>query len=212
MPSKKLLLKNCRLYVIIDRGAIGKRNIIKIAGAALSAGADIIQLRDKSSGARSFLLCAKEIKKLARKFKRPFIVNDRVDIARLADADGVHLGQDDLPLDLARRLMYKKIIGISAHTAAQAKDAEKKGADYIGIGPVFQSKTKKGLLPIGLAALGRVNRAVLIPSFAIGGISLDNIADVKNTGAERVALASSAVNAKDVGRAVKKIKSALLKG
>lgn len=202
-------MKDCKLCVIIDRGVIKKRDILKIVEDALGGGADIIQLRDKSSEDESFLQCARAIKNITKKYKRLFIINDRVDIARLVGADGVHLGQTDLPIEEARKILGKKIIGISTRNLEEAKKAERRGADYIGIGPVFKSKTKKGLSPIGLAILRRIGKTINIPFFAIGGVSHNNIADVKKRGAERVAVVSSAIKTKNVYQSVKKLKEAI---
>ena len=206
------MLKDCKLYVIVDSDILKNKNILKIAEGALRGGADIIQLRDKSSSDRSFLQCANEIKKLAKKYKRLFLINDRVDIAHVADADGVHIGQDDLPIEEARKILGAKIIGVSTHNLKEAKTAEEKGADYIGIGPVFKSKTKKGLTPIGLSILRRMSKPMKIPFFAIGGISLDNIPKVKKAGVGRVAVVSSAIKTKNVYLSVRRLKEAITSG
>ena len=199
-------LKNCKLYVIIDSGMIGERDILKIAEDVLRGGADIIQLRDKSSDDKTLLQRAKAIKKIANKYKRPFILNDRADLARIIDADGVHLGQDDIPIEEARKIIGKKIIGISTHSVEEAKNAKERGADYIGIGPIFKTKTKKRALPIGLSVLRRVSKAIDIPSFAIGGISPDNIPAIKKSNATQVAIASSAIKNREVCQSVRKLK------
>jgi len=203
-------LKDYRLYVIIDIDLIDKRQgVAKVAEEVLRGGADVIQLRDKSSEDGTFLKHAEAIKKLAKRFHRPFIINDRVDIARLVDSDGVHLGQDDIPIDEARRLLGNKIIGISTHSLKQAKDAQANGADYIGIGPIYKTGTKKGLAPIGYSVLSRIGKEVGIPYFAIGGISHANIRELKGAGAKKVAVASSAIKAKNIYRSVKKLKGEL---
>ena len=205
------MLKNCRLYVIIDRDVLKTRDIVKAAEGALRGGADIIQLRDKSSCARSLVQYAKRIKALAKKYKRPFILNDRVDIARAVNADGVHLGQGDIPIEEARKILGKKIIGVSAHNLRQAKKAQRKGADYIGIGPIFKTPTKKQLRPIGPSILPGIRKQVDIPFFAIGGIALANIKEVKKRGADRIAVVSSAIKPVNVCRAVKQLKEAIEK-
>ncbi len=203
-------MKDCKLYVIIDKDLIGrKRDLFEIAEESLRGGADIIQLRDKTSDDGTFLRLAETIKKLTKMNRRLFIINDRVDIARLVDSDGVHLGQSDLPIDEARRLLGRKIIGISAHNVKQAKEAESKGADYIGIGPIYKTDTKKGAAPIGVSVLKRVAEEVGIPCFAIGGISRANIRELKDAGAGRVAVASSAIKARDVYSSVKRLKEAI---
>ena len=202
-------MKDFKLYVIIDRDLIKKRDILKIVNDVLRGGADIIQLRDKSSDDGGFLRDARAIKKIATRYNRPVIINDRVDIARIVDADGVHLGQGDIPIEEARKILRKKIIGVSTHNAEQAKNAKRRGASYIGIGPIFRTQTKKGLSPIGLHILKRISKTIDIPFFAIGGIALDNIADVKKAGAGRVAVVSSAIKSKNVHMSVKRLKEAM---
>jgi thiamine-phosphate pyrophosphorylase len=202
-------LKDCKLYVIIDREIIKNKDILRITKDILRGGADIIQLRDKSSPDGNFLRYAKVIKKITKKYKCLFIVNDKVDIAYIVDADGVHLGQNDIPIEEARKILGAKIIGVSTHNLKEAKKAAKKGADYIGIGPVFTSKTKKGLSPIGLSILRRVSKTINIPFFAIGGIALTNIAKVKRAGANRVAVISSVLKTKSACRSVRKLKEAI---
>ena len=136
------MLRDCKLYVIIDGNLIQGRDFLKVADSALRGGADIIQLRDKSSDDRSLLQYAKALEGLTKRYNRFLIINDRVDIARLIGADGVHLGQEDVPVEEARKILKRKIIGISTHSVEQAKKAERKGADYIGIGPIYRTKTK----------------------------------------------------------------------
>ena len=203
------MLKSCKLYVIIDRGLIENRDILKVAEDALRGEADIIQLRDKSSDDRTLLRYAKDIKQITKRHKRLFIVNDRVDIAYAADADGVHLGQDDIPIEEARKILGEKIIGISTHSVSEAERAERKGADYIGVGPIFKTATKKKTAPIGPSILNEVRKRINIPFFAIGGISPANIMDVKKNGADRIAVAYSATQAGNVYDAVKQLKGAL---
>ena len=205
------MLKNCRLYVIIDKALVKNRDILKITAEALRGGADIIQLRDKLSNDEDFLRCAKAIRVITKKYNRPFIINDRAGIARTVNADGVHLGQDDTSIEEARKIVGKKMIGVSTHNLSQAEYAQKKGADYIGIGPIFKTTTKKGALPIGLSVLTEVHKIMAIPFFAIGNISSSNVEDVKKNGAKRVAVASSAIKAEDVYHAVKQFKAVLKK-
>lgn len=202
-------MKDCKLYVIIDRNLIKGRDILKVTKDALRGGADIIQLRDKLSDDGAFLRYARDIKKVTNRYNRPFIINDRIDVARIVDADGVHLGQGDIPIEEARKILGKKIIGISTHNLKQAKDAQNRGANYIGIGPVFKTGTKKGLTPIGLSILRRISKAIDIPFFVIGGISFNNIEEVKKAGAPRVAVASCAIKTKNIYQSVKRLKNIL---
>jgi thiamine-phosphate pyrophosphorylase len=169
---------------------------------ALKAGITFIQYRRKGGTRREFFEEALKFRKLTRYFNATLIINDFADIALAVDADGVHLGQDDLPMQEARKIMGNKIVGISTHDLAQAKEAEAGGADYIGFGPVFHTSTKDAGSPRGTAALKMIKQSVAIPVVAIGGINIHNISSVMQAGADAVAVASAlcrgdvAVNAK----------------
>ena len=159
---------------------------------ALQAGVKWVQYRDKERSRRE--ICEESIRLMgiAKKFAAALIVNDHPDIALAADADGVHLGQDDLPVREARRIMGKsRIIGISTHTVEQARDAARDGADYIGFGPVFHTATKDAGRPKGIEMLREIKRQVGIPVVAIGGITTENIRPVLEAGADAVAVSSA---------------------
>lgn len=159
---------------------------------ALSTGVRWVQYRDKDSSRKEIYEEAVKLRKLTEKFNAVFIVNDHADIALAVDADGVHLGQDDLPAREARKIMGKdKIIGISTHSLEQAIDAEGEGADYIGFGPVFHTITKDAGVPKGTEMLYEIKRQIRIPVVAIGGINLENIKSVLDTGVDAVAVASA---------------------
>ena len=202
-------MKNCKLCAILDKDVLKNRDILEVAKDVFRGGADIVQLRDKISSDSEFLKCARALKDMAKRYRCMFIINDRVDIARIVDANGVHLGQNDMPIKDARKIVGKKIIGISTHSLKEARVAKSSGADYIGIGPVFKSKTRRKLHPIGLSVLKSVNKNIDIPIFAIGGISLNNINEIKKSGVNRVAVISSVNRAKNVYSSVKKLKEAL---
>jgi len=157
----------------------------------LRAGVKCIQYREKDLSRREIYGNAVILRRLTGIFKAAFIINDHADIALAVDADGVHLGQDDLPLKEAREIMGSKIVGISTHNLAQAREAEGGGADYIGFGPVFQTITKYAGTPKGVDNIRIIKENVTIPLVAIGGISLDNIASVINAGADAVAVATA---------------------
>jgi thiamine-phosphate diphosphorylase len=158
----------------------------------LRAGAKWVQYRDKEKSRREIYKEAIRLRRLTKKFNAVFIVNDYADIALAVDADGVHLGQDDLPIREARRIMGKdKIIGISTHSLEQAKEAEKEGADYIGFGPIFHTTTKDAGIPKGADMLKEIKRHVQIPVVAIGGINLENLKSVLDAGVDAVAVASA---------------------
>lgn len=197
------------LYAIFDPSRTQGRPLSSILQELLMGGAKIIQLRAKEMAANEFLKLASEIRQLSRAASSLFIVNDRVDIALAAQADGVHLGQEDLPLDVARKLMGKeKIIGLSTHDLAQAQEAERGGADYIGFGPIFGTSTKEtGYSPRGLAMLKEIRQAVKIPIVAIGGITEDNVSQVWAAGADAAAIISDLMGADDVAAKVRRILS-----
>ncbi|MBI3058463.1 MAG: thiamine phosphate synthase [Deltaproteobacteria bacterium] len=195
------------LYAIFDPSQSRGRPLSTILQDLLAGGVGIIQLRAKETAAKEFLRLAREMRGLTRPAGCLFIVNDRLDIALAAQADGVHLGQEDLPLAIARKLMGReKIIGISTHDLAQAKEAERGGADYIGFGPIFGTATKDtGYSARGLAMLKEIRKAVKIPIVAIGGINETNVAQVWEAGADAAAIISDLMGAEDLAGKVKRI-------
>ncbi len=199
MLSKKKLFRNSRLYVIIDKGVLRERSLIRTAARITQAGAQVIQLRDKCQDKKTILKDASGLKSLLSKSDTLFIINDHIDIAMLVDADGVHLGQEDLPVEAARKLLGKdKIIGSSCHNIRQAIEAQDKGADYIGIGPMFPTSTKPNTLAVGLDLIRMCQNKIRIPFFAIGGISEENIGRVLSSGGQRVAVCKAICKAKNV--------------
>lgn len=195
------------IYAIIDRQFLGKNEEIEtVVKEVIRSGVDIIQLRDKNSSDKAFLELAFSIKKLAKN-KIPFIVNDRLDIAKIIDADGAHLGQDDIPIAYARKLLGPgKIIGKSCHCLAQALNAQKEAVDYICIGPIFQTALKPDTKPLGLKIVNQFKSKVRIPFFVIGGITLNNIKFLSQTGATRFAFCRQIIAAQNKSAVVKKIK------
>jgi len=159
--------------------------------AALEAGIKFFQLREKEGSRHLIYEEALRLRELTRTFSASLIINDYADIALAVDADGVHLGQDDMPLKEARKIMGKKIIGISTHNLEQAKEAENSGADYIGFGPVFHTLTKDAGSPRGIDNLRIIKENISIPVIAIGGITHHNIKSVINAGADTVAVATA---------------------
>ena len=197
-PLKALArLKQARLYVILT-SHLCKRPILETARLALEGGADMLQLREKDMPDEDFLRLSVELREITTKKGRLFIVNDRPHVALESGADGVHLGQGDMSIGEARKLLGKDfIIGLSTHSLEQAELAYKQGADYIGIGPIFSTQTKPKERPIGTEILHHV-RDIPIPCFAIGGISLTNLAEVTKAGASRIAVCSAVVGQEDV--------------
>jgi thiamine-phosphate pyrophosphorylase len=186
------------LCCITDR-SISQLSFEDMALRTLEAGIGWIQYRDKESSRRLIYEESVTLRKITRDFKAVLIINDHADIAYAVDADGVHLGQDDLPLNEARKIMKQKIIGISTHSMEQAKEAEKMGADYIGFGPVFHTSTKDAGDPKGLDMLREIRREIRIPVIAIGGITPDNVRAVLAEGADAVAVASALLRG-DIGK------------
>jgi len=169
---------------------------------AIAAGVRFFQYRNKSGSRRAVYETSLTLASLANKSGALFFVNDHADIAAAVDADGVHLGQDDLPIENARELLgKKKLIGISTHSREQAVVAETAGADYVGFGPIFATTTKDAGRVQGCAGITRIRQAVSIPVIAIGGITRENVRDVIKAGADGVAVISAILSAPDIGRA-----------
>ena len=187
-----------RLYIILDKSLIGRKSEVEVASRAIEGGATAIQLRDKFSDDQHLIKVGRKLRRITRKNKVGLIINDRIDIALAVDADGVHLGQEDLPLKFARRLIGKRIIGISTHSLAQAKRAEKEGADYISVGPIFRTSSKPKLVPVGTAIISRIKKEVNLPLVAIGGIKPDNIKKVIARNPEGIAIASAVLKSKKI--------------
>jgi thiamine-phosphate pyrophosphorylase len=170
---------------------------------------DVIQLRSKKLSDRPLYELGREIKELAEKHKKLFIVDDRVDLAKAVDADGVHLGQEDLPIREARKIWGKsgKIIGYSTHSLEQALRAEREGADYIGVGPIFSTPTKPDYPAVGLKLIQKVKRRISIPFVAIGGIDESNVREVLAQGATRVACVRAIFGYDNTYSAAKRLKN-----
>jgi len=198
------------LYAIIDSEALGNRRHIEVAEELIRGGAKIIQFRDKSRDKSERLAITQGLKELCSKHGVLYIVNDYIGLALATDADGLHLGQKDLPVSVARRLLaIDKIIGCSVNTVEQAKAAEADGADYLAVGSIYPTSSKEGAVVVGLEGLRQVKQAVSLPLVAIGGINKDNAAEVLAAGAEAVAVISATVKAKDIKEATRQIIAAL---
>ena len=188
------------LCVIADAEAARGRLLPHLVEEAVSAGATMVQLRAKRLDAADFFALAVQVSDALKNWSIPLIINDRVDIALACRADGVHLGQNDLPLLTARALLGKtKIIGISANTIEDALAAESQGADYLGVGPVFFTSSKSDLPKVlGTEGLSAIKRAVRLPILAIGGIDAERAGEVAAAGADGVAVISAVLGAEDV--------------
>ncbi|WP_223067929.1 thiamine phosphate synthase [Paenibacillus caui] len=192
-------MKDFRLYAITGETFHPGRGLVEVMEEAIQGGADIIQLRDKTSSREELLRKAKELRELTRQYNVTFIVNDHVDIAMEVDADGIHLGQGDMALSEARQIVGDKIIGISTHAIEEALLAEEQGADYIGVGPIYATNTKPdAVAPVSLSYVREVASRISIPFVAIGGIKLSNVDEVIIAGATRVCAISEIVGSSDV--------------
>ncbi len=191
-----------RLYLVAGQRDTGGRPLAEVVRAAVRGGVGAFQLREKELGTRDLVTLAAELREVTREGGALFLVNDRTDVAAAVDADGVHLGQDDLPVEAARRLLGpQKLIGVSTHSVEQAREAWKRGADYIGVGPVFPTATKPEAEARGLSLVSQVAGEVPLPFVAIGGIDPSTIGDVLRAGARRVAVVRAVAGASDVTRA-----------
>jgi thiamine-phosphate pyrophosphorylase len=199
-----MTLPPSHFYAMVDTA--GGHEPVTLAETLLDAGARIMQLRLKDVRGRDFLAIARAVAEMCRKRGATFIVNDRVDIAMLADADGVHLGQTDLPLEAARRIAGRgMIIGISTRNLEQARAAEIGGADYIGFGPMYPGGLKNNAVGMGLDNLRTIRAAVKIPIVAIGGITEARVAETLAAGADATAIITDVSNAPDIGAKVRAI-------
>ena len=194
------------LYVIIDTQALKGRNPVEVASQAIGGGARIIQLRDKNLSKIELLAVAEQLKKLCNKHNVLFIINDYLDLALAVDADGLHLGQDDLPVKAARKLLpLNQIIGCSARTIDRAVAAQSDGADYIAIGSMYPTPSKEEAEVVGVKRLHQIRQAVAVPLVAIGGITSENISEVIAAGASAAAVISAVLNTDDPGKATRQI-------
>jgi thiamine-phosphate diphosphorylase len=202
-----------RIAVIADRALARDRPLETIVRAAIAGGAELIQLRDKEADSRGLHDTALALREITRRHGTLFLVNDRADIAAAAGADGVHLGQRDLPLEAARRLLGPHaVIGISAESAEEAAAAQAGGADYLGVGPVFEARATKPDAgpPAGPDLVRRIRAHCSLPILAIGGIGPHNAAAAIAAGADGVAVISSVVAAPDVAHATRSLREAVL--
>jgi thiamine-phosphate pyrophosphorylase len=196
------------LYLVTDRGLAMGRSTLDIVRAAVSGGVTCVQLREKECSAREFIEEALAVRDFLKERGVPLIINDRVDVALAVGADGVHLGQTDMPLKTAQKILGDSmIIGISAESLEDAVEAEKGGADYLGVSPIHATPTKTDTAPpLGLEGLRAIRRAVNLPLVGIGGLNLDNAADVIRSGGDGVAVVSAIVSAGDPAGAARNLR------
>lgn len=207
MKSDSLLL-----YAVTDRTYIGKKSLSQKVQEVIEGGATFIQLREKNLNQADLLLEAKEIQTLCKKAHVPFVINDDVQLAKEIDADGVHVGQEDMEATSARELLGPdKIVGVSAQTVEQALLAEKMGADYLGVGAVFPTNSKDDAEDVSYETLKAICEAVSIPVIAIGGIHKDNVLQLKGSGIVGVAVISALFSQEDSCQATQELKEQVLK-
>ncbi|HEX9756720.1 MAG TPA: thiamine phosphate synthase [Nitrospiria bacterium] len=192
-----------KLYLIADQHACQERSLLTCVEHALNAGVRLLQYREKEIPGVSRLSIAKKIKTLCEKFQCTLIINDDIELAVKVGADGVHLGQEDSSVENARiQLGVKAIIGVTVRNVTQALEAQKGGADYIGLGPIYKSPTKQPVHPLGCKIIHKVQDQVKFPIFAIGGISLENVEEVMNAGASGIAVISGILSYPKIGERV----------
>jgi thiamine-phosphate pyrophosphorylase len=203
-------LSQSRLYGILDLGYVGIKDVHRAAEELLAGGIDLLQLRAKKMPTAEVRKLAVELHSLTAERHVPLVINDHPEIAREIGAEGVHLGQDDLPIAEARKIIGSQCaVGKSTHSVDQAIRAFSEGADYIGFGPIFATPTKPDYAPIGLERMAQVHESVRIPIFCIGGIKLDNLSKVIQAGARRVVIVSGLLQAVDRAEYARSVKDML---
>lgn len=215
--DKNKLRRDLLLYAVTDRSWLAERSLESAVREAILGGATFVQLREKKScdenfGEEKILEEARVIKNLCAQFKIPFVVNDDVFLAKKINADGAHIGQDDMPLERAREILgAEKIIGVSAQNVGQAILAQKHGADYLGVGAIFQTQSKGDAAFVSLETLRAICEAVEIPVVAIGGINCENISHLEKSGIAGVSVISAIFAADDIRSAASALKEKVLK-
>jgi len=208
---RKRLLYLSKFYFVLDIDTVLYSPLEIVKKLLKKTVIDIIQLRAKSLPKREVFVLANSIKKIIKKSKILFIINDYIDIVNLVEADGVHLGQNDLPLPLAKRILGKeKLIGVSCHSLEEAKEAEKDGADYLSIGPIFKTPLKPRTKALGIGILKNLSRDISIPYFCIGGINLSNIDRLISLNVKRFAFSRLIGKAKDIDFVTQQLEKKIL--
>ncbi len=207
--TKKDFLHRIRLYVLISSN-IAKKSVKETARLVIDGGADAVQLREKTISDSKFISLAREVRDITTKRGSLLIINDRVHVVRKVNADGIHLGQQDMSALEARNIIGdEKIIGVSTHSITQARQAQKDGADYIAIGPIYPTSTKGHEPSVGIEIIHEISEAVSIPIIAIGAITLENLDEVLKAGASRIAVCSAIIGSKDIYSSTRQFKEKL---
>lgn len=196
-------LRDCKIYLVTDEDSCNGKDFYKCIEEAIEGGVKIVQLREKKLATKDFFDRALKLKKICQKYRALFIINDRLDIAQAVEADGVHLGQSDMPIEIARKILKDKfLIGVTARNVDEAIKAELCGADYIGSGAIFGTSTKDNAKKLEMGELKKIVNSVKIPVFAIGGININNISTLKNIGLQGICSVSGILSEKDCKKAV----------
>lgn len=195
------------LYLVTDRSFLGERDLVQCIELAIQGGVSLVQLREKNLSSKDFLELAIRVKEITSRYRIPLIINDRLDIALAVDAEGLHVGQDDLPMLKARELLGpNKIIGVSVSNQAEALLAQQQDADYLGVGAIFATSTKTDAPEVSLEQLELVKKSVTIPVVAIGGINRTNLHQVMAAGIDGVSVVSAILAQEDILLATKQLK------
>lgn len=201
---------NLKLYVITDSTGMGDEEFLKRIEGALQGGATILQLREKEKTTREYLKLAEKVHQLTKKYQVPLVIDDRLDVAMAIDAEGVHLGQSDLPIGIARKLFGAgKIIGATAKTVEQAKEAYEQGADYLGVGAIYPTTTKVKTILTSTETLQDICNAVPIPVNAIGGLQAENIDVLQNIPIAGICVVSAVMKADNPKKAAEEIRESM---
>lgn len=192
------------LYLVTDRDVLKGRDLCEAIEQSIKGGVTLVQLREKDISSLDFYNLAVSVKKITDKYNVPLIINDRIDIALAVDAAGVHVGQSDIPANVARKIIGEdKILGISAATLEEAKLAEVEGADYLGIGAVFPTDTKKDARSVSIELLGEIKKSLTVPVVGIGGINENNAELLKESKIDGIAVVSAILGKEDIEQAAK---------
>jgi len=194
------------LYLCTDQDLMSTATVEEAVEQAILGGCTLIQLREKHSSSLDFYKTACRVKQITDRYQIPLIINDRVDLALAVDADGIHVGQSDLPCSVVRKIMGKdKIIGVSASTLEEAIQAEKDGADYLGVGAMYSTSTKTDAKVVTIEELKKIRKAVKIPIVVIGGINQETLVNFKDCGIDGLAVVSAIISQKDIKSAAKEL-------
>lgn len=198
--------KDMLLYLVTDRTWLRDKTLPGVVELAIENGATFIQIREKDIEYNRFRELAIEVKRITDRYKIPFVINDNIDVAIEVDADGVHIGQDDTSLIKAREILGKdKIIGVSVGNVDEAINAEREGADYLGVGAIFSTTSKSDAIDVGIGQLKEITKAVDIPVVAIGGINEKNIQQLRGSGVDGIAVISAILAKEDIAKATREL-------